>query len=270
MRHWLITLTNLKSRGPEMIKKIIPILFIFMFCCFDASFARIVPPREGYVTDLADVIGSTHKAKIKRYSEILKRKTGVELAVLTIKSLEGQSIDEFANKTFNLWKLGKKSVDDGILMVVSINDRELRIEVGYGIEPILPDAMCGKIIEKMIPFMQREWYGQAIYIGVIHIINQIANTKNVTITEFPDIKEIKLNNRSLFSTRTILFLIFAVFLPPFIIMNFLISRTRKHPSGYWYSGDGGFGGFGGFFDGGGGSFGGGGGSSGGGGASGGW
>lgn len=241
------------------------------FLQITSVFGLDVPVREGIVNDYAAVISYNQKLKINRFAQTLWEKTGVELVVVTIKTLDTETIEDYANKVFNTWKIGKKGKDDGVLLLVAIEDQKFRIEVGYGLEGILTDGMCGEILRSMVPFMKNEWYGQAIYRGVLHIIDQVARGYNVTIGDFPEIESLdrNYNIKKILIINSII-LIILVLLIIFIVkrgwlISFLAGQALGY-GGYWTSGyRGGFGGgFGGFGGGGGG------GSSGGGGASGSW
>jgi uncharacterized protein len=80
----------------------------------------------------------------------LRRKTGAQFAVVTLKSLEGGQIDDFANKLFKKWGVGEKGKNNGIMLLVAMQDRKARIEVGYGLEPILPDALAGRVLDEQL------------------------------------------------------------------------------------------------------------------------
>ena len=130
-----------------------------------------VPYLTGRVTDNAQILSEN---TIKSLSEILREhelKTSNQVVVLTIPSLEGESIEDFANKVFNEWKLGQKDKDNGILIVVVPAERRMRIEVGYGLEGTLPDVAAGRIIRNtMAPRFREEDYDGGITDGVNNVI----------------------------------------------------------------------------------------------------
>ncbi len=245
---------------------IVVILACFLVTSFVYSFP--VPKNRNIVNDYAHVVDPSQKADLERFARGLWKATGVEVSVLTMKSIDGEPIEDFAVDVFNQWKLGKKGKDNGVLLVVIINDRKDRIEVGYGLEEILPDGLCGEILDRMAPFLKNGWYSKAVYLGAVQIINQIARAKNVSINQFPKVSDIRRNKNRGFtigklirSVLILFFLIFSMGTRMGLFSFLLLGQTR---GGYWSSGyRGGFGGggFGGF---------GGGGMSGGGGASGSW
>ena len=104
------------------------------------------PRPQGFVTDAASVLTDAVKAEAESLIREAERKTTAEIAVATVPSLDGLSVEEYATRLFAEWGVGKKAVDNGVLILVAPVERAMRIEVGYGLEPILPDALAGDII----------------------------------------------------------------------------------------------------------------------------
>lgn len=126
---------------------------IFLFLTLLGFFISLARPASfpqpvGYVNDFAGVIDDESKKKMEEIIKFIEEKTGAEIAVVTIKTLEGESIEMFANKLFQQWGIGKKGKDNGVLILISLKEKKIRIEVGYGLEDILPDGLCGEIIRK--------------------------------------------------------------------------------------------------------------------------
>ena len=97
-------------------------------------------------------------------------KTGAQFAVVILKSLEGGQIDDFANKLFKKWGVGEKGKNNGILLLVAIEDRKARVEVGYGLEPILPDALAGRVLdEQLFPAFKQQRYAEGLNQAVSRI-----------------------------------------------------------------------------------------------------
>ena len=115
-----------------------------------ASFAREVPPLRGRVVDDADLLGPgaerTLTAKLRAYEE----QTEHQYALLTIPSLEGDPIEDFGIRVVEAWQLGDAERDDGLLLIVASEERRLRIEVGYGLEGAIPDALASRVIREVI------------------------------------------------------------------------------------------------------------------------
>jgi len=142
------------------------------------SFGADVPFLTGRVTDNADILSKDTRRAIAESLKAHEQKTGNQIAVLTIRSLEGESIEEYAVAVFNAWKLGQKGKDNGILVVVAPNDRRMRIEVGYGLEGILPDGAAGSIIRTiMTPQFKTGNYNGGIQAGIQAIIDVLEGGK---------------------------------------------------------------------------------------------
>ena len=108
------------------------------------------PTHDGYVSDFASVLSEDDETYLENYLQTLERETSAEVAIATVTSLDGMTVEEYANRLFAAWGIGKKERDNGVLLLVSIRDKAVRIEVGYGLEPILPDGRAGEIIRTAI------------------------------------------------------------------------------------------------------------------------
>jgi uncharacterized protein len=104
------------------------------------------PKSQGYITDTARLLDAGAVTEIDASIRETEQKTAAEIAVVTVASLDGMSVEEYANRLFKEWGIGKKGRDNGVLILVAFNDRKIRIEVGYGLEPVLPDGLAGEII----------------------------------------------------------------------------------------------------------------------------
>ncbi|HTV10115.1 MAG TPA: TPM domain-containing protein [Candidatus Aquilonibacter sp.] len=257
------------------------VLVVGLFAMTGAALLRAetvaqLPMPTSYVEDFAGVIDANSKQQMEELSRAVYEQAHATIEVVTIHSLDGESIENFATDLEDKWKVGPKGTDRGLIMILAINDRKRRIEVGYGLEGILNDAKVGDIGRTMVPWLQRGEYGQGLLEAEQQIANVIAADAHVTLTpvEQPVQQPVPQHSRNDWLGIVIFFVVlFFIFrggrrgggwLPWFILGNMMGGG-----GGRW-GGGGGFGGGGGG-DGGGGDFGGGfGGSSGGGGASGGW
>jgi uncharacterized protein len=115
-----------------------------------AAVALAVPPLGARVSDSAEIIGAESKARLEATLTAYEKKTGHQLAVLTVPSLEGDPIEDYSMRVVEAWKLGRAGQNDGILLLVAKNDRKMRIEVGYGLEGDLPDAEAGRITRQIM------------------------------------------------------------------------------------------------------------------------
>jgi len=103
------------------------------------------------------------------------------MALVTVDSLDGEPIEDFANTLYRQWGVGKKGKDEGIMLLLAIKDRKDRIEVGYGLEPILPDGFDGSVLRSVRPYLQQQTYGQAMFEAAEQMGTRIAAAKGVSL-----------------------------------------------------------------------------------------
>ena len=231
------------------------LLFLTLPLCL---YALKIPARPlGYVSDFAGLMSPAVKANLEGQLRSFESQTSNQIVVATFPSLEEESLEDFSIRLAEQWKVGQKGKDNGAILLIFKNDRKVRIEVGYGLEGVLPDAICKLIIESEItPRFRQGRFDEGIQRAVEAMMAATKNEYRATASSSTE------NFVSLF-----LFIFFMGLLPFFY--RFLLKNSRGYTSmsrrgiyssgGYW--GGGGFGGGG--FSGGGGGFGGGG-------ASGGW
>ncbi|HBR14385.1 MAG TPA: methanol dehydrogenase [Candidatus Omnitrophica bacterium] len=252
-------------------------LILFVLGSFFADAQQPYSPAlpRGYVSDFAQVMKGEDQKSIEAFARELEDKTSDQLAVVTVQTTSPESIEEYAVELFKKWGIGQKGKDNGVLLLVSIQDRRVRIETGYGVEEILPDILCDKIIrDRMIPSFKSARYSQGIRDGAAAIVSVIAKAKGLNITGQEN--QVVDAFQSQEESPDSLFWVFLIFFIAYIIMklfwlSWFISGhdgRRGRYEGWYGSGGGGFSGGGGGFGGGFGGFGGG--MSGGGGASGRW
>ena len=140
------------------------------------------PKPEGYVSDFANVIDAASRSQIETYAASVQQATGAQMAIVTIPSLEGEPIEDVANTIFRAWGVGEKGQNDGIMLLLSIGDRRSRLEVGYGIEPILPDGLAGDVLREMRPALRQNDVGDAAMAAAQSIGTAIAQARNVQLT----------------------------------------------------------------------------------------
>ena len=133
--------------------------------------ATAVPVLQQRVTDLTGTLSPQVVTRIEQQLAAFEKEKGTQLAVLMVPSVRPESIEEYAVRVFEQWKLGRKGVDDGVLLVIAKNDRELRIEVGYGLEGALNDATAKRIIsDDIVPHFKRGDFAAGIEAGVARIL----------------------------------------------------------------------------------------------------
>ncbi len=144
-----------------------------------------LPQPTSYVSDFAGVIDATSRAQMEALGAELERETHSTVEIVTIHSLDGVPIDEFATALEDKWKVGPKGTDRGVLMIFAMNDRKRRIEVGNGLEGVLNDAKVGDIGRSMDASLESGNVGQAILSGEQQVANDIAADAGVTLTPLP-------------------------------------------------------------------------------------
>ncbi|MEP0214334.1 MAG: TPM domain-containing protein [Cellulophaga sp.] len=158
-----------------MIKKIVFLLLV-CFTAIGSAQDYEYPVIKDIVTDNAEVFETEAVQILRDKLTNFETETTTQLVVLTVNSLNGQNIEDFANKTFNQNKLGQAKEDNGILILFSSYDREVRIEVGYGLEPYITDIVAKRIIEDtMIPEFKTGAYFTGINKATDQLINFIKN-----------------------------------------------------------------------------------------------
>lgn len=115
-----------------------------------ASGELAVPYLTGRVNDTAGMLSPAARAKLEQELAAFEKRTGHQVAILTIDSLEGEPLDDYSMRVAETWKLGQKGKDDGVLFLIAKNDHKMRIEVGYGLEPQLTDAQAGRILDRIV------------------------------------------------------------------------------------------------------------------------
>lgn len=141
------------------------ILGAVLAVCLLSAFA--VPPNDGYVTDVAGVLSSGEKARITQTLTDYERQTSNQIAVLIIPSLSGASINEVGVEVGRSWGVGGKQKNNGILLLISMNDREMAILTGYGLEGAVPDIVAKGIIDQDItPRFREGKYADGILAGI--------------------------------------------------------------------------------------------------------
>ncbi len=253
--------TNRPLRGARLVAAAAALLLTLV-----GALALTFPPLTGRIVDQANVISEDARRVIEPKLAELEAKSGIQLVVATINSLEGQEIEPYANGLFRTWQLGEKAKNNGVLLLVAPKERRVRIEVGYGLEGTLTDALAKVIITNAItPRFKTGDFSDGISRGVDDIITVLTTDAS----EWEKRPALRLDNQPANEPLNwvILLIVIVVVLmlivsPGFrwfffnVVLNILLSSGSSRSSGG--------------FSGGGGGFSGGGGSSGGGGASGSW
>src|SRR5713226_7084504 len=145
----------------------------------------------GYVTDLAGVINAEKKASLEALCTELEEKTGAQLAIVTVRSLEGESVETYAVDLFKQLGIGSKKDNRGVLLLLAPNERKYRIEIGYGLEPVINDARAGDAGRAMVPFLRQGDYSKAAEIAARQLARYIADNAGVTLSGQPPAPRIR-------------------------------------------------------------------------------
>jgi uncharacterized protein len=121
-----------------------------LFALAGSALALAVPKLEGRVNDYAGLLSASAQARVAQVLAKLQEDTGAQVVVLTMDSLEGEHLEEYSLRVAETWKLGREKQDDGALLLIAKNDRKMRIEAGYGLEPVLSDVMSRRVLDQIL------------------------------------------------------------------------------------------------------------------------
>jgi len=149
-----------------------------------AERAQDLPKPTDYVNDFAHVLSPNAVTRLDRIcAQLDHSKANTQVAILTVHSLDGDDAADWANKVEDHWRIGKKGSDRGMLVLLAVDDHKWRIDVGYGLEGILPDAELGDIGRLMVPYLRTNDYDDAVLTAVGKIAQIIAFDSKITITD---------------------------------------------------------------------------------------
>ena len=249
----------LSSRG-KVILSLCTAIFITLLTSTAFAVEKYPSPR-GAVNDFANVIDPADAARMEALAREVLQKTGTAVVVATVDTVgENGDYNLYANGLYQAWGIGKKGEDKGVLIFLTVKERKIRIETGYGVEGILPDGLVGEILDKYVVSLLKEGsYGQALYNGMYACSVYIARDAGVQLSGSPAPyrTRVRAENKGINVFAVIFLLIVAALLLgtrtgrsmlPWLLILFL-SGGRGGGGGF----GGGFGGFGGGGSGGGGA-----------------
>jgi len=235
---------------------LVTVLFFTLACPTLNHAADSFPRQQGLINDFANVISPQHEQKLVRVTGELLNKTDVPLVVVTMPDIGGEDYNEYANRLYAAWGIGKKGEDRGVLIFVTVKERKMRIETGYGMEGLIPDGLAGEIRDQyIVPFLREDRFGEGLLNGTVAVASIIAKDSGVNLTgQVPLRRAAKRRSglSGLLFMGLILLVLFSMgrrrggLLPLLLLM----SMGRGMGGGYGRGGFGGsFGGFGGGFGG---------------------
>jgi uncharacterized protein len=163
---------------------LLPCLLLFSARFSPAEDIKQIHPT-GYVSDLAGVIRPEARTQLEALCAELEQKTGAQMAIVTVQSLEGESVENYAVDLYKQLGVGSKKDNRGVLLLVAPNQRKYRIEVGYGLEPVINDARAGDAGRAMVPFLRANDYGTATVVAAQQLAKYIADDAGVTLSGLP-------------------------------------------------------------------------------------
>jgi uncharacterized protein len=162
------------------------LLLLFASWAFGLDITKLKP--AGYVNDFAHAMDAANAARVEAYCGILERATGVQMAVVTVDTLDGDDVADVASKLYHQWGIGKKGKDEGVLILFAIKDKKDRAEIGYGLEATITDADAGVIMRGLRPILRQGTYGPAALAAAQQFGGMIANAKGVTLPVDPRVR----------------------------------------------------------------------------------
>lgn len=188
------------------------IIFFFYPLANSQVEAATIPDPVGdiYVQDFAHTLSDSEKNELIELGQYLDNHTQSQIAVLTVESLEDESVEEYALQAFRQYGLGSKEEDNGVLLLLALQDRKIKIEVGYGLEGALPDGKVGRILDSYaLPYLDQNEINLALANTYKQLFNEVS--KEYNLDKQADAEGIEYNDEENFSPLTvlILFMIFA-------------------------------------------------------------
>ncbi|MBU3911192.1 MAG: TPM domain-containing protein [Candidatus Omnitrophica bacterium] len=230
-----------------------------------------LPDYTGYVNDYANILSYETKSTLSALMNNLEQKTTAQVAIVTIDTTKPLDIETYAVELFEKWGIGQKGKDNGVLLVIAMKDKTMRIEVGYGLEGAIPDALAKIIIEDyIVPSFKNSDFNTGILKGAVGIAKLVAKEYNIELNELGELpvnvplpeEPSPLESFINFIFTLVIIILFISLRMGFFWWWFLIPGSYRRRGGYWHGGGyrgnsggfgGGFGGFGGGLSGGGGA-----------------
>jgi uncharacterized protein len=248
------TFQRIKDLHSKKLSLIVLIAIVICLISVPTSQGQETFPRPtGAVSDFAGIIPAQYERSMDMLAREVLQKTGTAVVVVTLKNLGGNDPADYANRLYEAWGIGKKGDDKGVLILLALKERRIRIETGYGVEGILPDGLVGEILDKYtIPYLKKGDYGGGLASAMVAVSNVIAKDAGVSLSGRPTLPQARgtRGGRGFNLVSLILF---------FIIISTLLGTRQGRAMLPWIlllmltggrgGGGGGFGGFGGGFGG---------------------
>jgi uncharacterized protein len=243
-----------------ILRWIIPLSLFLLLLSHGAWGGEDFPRPTGLVNDFAELIRQTEKQRMEILANEVLQKTGTSVVVVTMPTIGEADVATYVNELYQTWGIGKKGEDKGVLIFLTLKERRIRIETGYGVEGILPDGLVGEILDKYaVPFLKKDQYGKGLYNALAAVSQVIAKDANVELTGQVKIYRTPRRRVRRIGFFPLFFLIFILFwflrrgrgILPLLLLSSIGGRGGFGGGFGGFSG--GFGGFGGGMSGGGGA-----------------
>jgi uncharacterized protein len=260
--------SSMKTGAPSRFSRTLLLTAAFLFFVASALAAgETFPKPAGAVNDFAGVIPAQYAGPMENLAREVLEKTGTAIVVATVKTVGDNDPNDYANRLYQAWGIGKKGEDKGILIFLAVKERRVRIETGYGVEGILPDGLAGEILDRhAIPAFKAGDYGKGFSDTLAAVSAVVAKAAGATLTgaQPPPQQQRQVRTEKGIGIGQILLLILAAFfllgtrqgramLPWLLLLLMSGGSGRRGGDGFGGFGGGGFGGFGGGSSGGGGA-----------------
>lgn len=211
-------------------KKIgIQLLLIFVLLSFFTPYCNAVvnPTSKFYVNDYAGILNNETENYIVNTNQSLQRKTGAQIVVVTVKNLEGKSLEEYATTLFRKFGIGDSKKNNGLLLLLALEERQFRVEVGYGLEGVLPDAKTGRIQDEyIIPYLKKNEWDKGVLNGYNAFLSIIAKEYGVQIENIEE--PIKVGNYEINILKILgISMTAMIFLVASIILGLITRKNKK-------------------------------------------
>lgn len=206
-----MTLMKLNKKIKLIISLVIIILILNLA---STSYGIVSKTSEFYVNDSANLIDANNEDYIINMNKSLEEKTGAQIVVVTVENLEGEAIEEYATELFREYGIGDKEKNNGVLLLCALEEREFRIEVGYGLEGVLTDGKTGRIQDEyIIPYLRENNFNEGITNGFNAVLKEVENEYRITIegAEEGNVVGTSSNNATSLMPHLIMF-IFVIFI----------------------------------------------------------